>query len=214
MKSAVTWHRRMGHLTSLSAVCDTSSSYRDCDTCLKGKMKKTSFTHSVSRTSAVLDLAHSDVVGRMTPPSIGGTEYFVTFMDDYSKYSEGQILKKKSDVAKAFKQYESRVEIFQKKKNKGPSQTMEEGIKGYRLWRLSDKRIIVSRDVRFYEHVFPFKTLCPAKPLIHEQENVVEMRAVEERYEDEESEKLHPPDIRGSESVKRQLSEGDGKRPN
>ncbi|KAJ8867074.1 hypothetical protein PR048_032936 [Dryococelus australis] len=26
MKSAVTWHRRMGHLTSLPAVCDTSSS--------------------------------------------------------------------------------------------------------------------------------------------------------------------------------------------
>ncbi|KAJ8868962.1 hypothetical protein PR048_030503 [Dryococelus australis] len=78
----------------------------------------------------------------------------------------------------------------------------QEGIKGYRLWRLSDKRIIVSRDVRFYEHVFPFKTPCPAKPLVHEQENVVEMTAVEERNEDEESEKLHPPDIRRSESVK------------
>ncbi|KAJ8881186.1 hypothetical protein PR048_017659 [Dryococelus australis] len=53
-----------------------------------------------------------------------------------------------------------------------------ERIKGYRLWRLSDKRIIVSREVRFYEHIFPFKTPCPAKLLVHEQENVVEMPAV------------------------------------
>ncbi|KAJ8898494.1 hypothetical protein PR048_003854 [Dryococelus australis] len=58
MKSAVMWHRRMGHLTSLPAVYDTSSSYRDCDTCVKGKMKRTGFKESVSRTSTVLDLVH------------------------------------------------------------------------------------------------------------------------------------------------------------
>ncbi|KAJ8873658.1 hypothetical protein PR048_024487 [Dryococelus australis] len=62
---------------------------------IKGKMKRIGFTDSVSRTSAVLELVNSGVVGKITPPSIGGTEYFVTLMDDYSRYSEVKVLKKK-----------------------------------------------------------------------------------------------------------------------
>ncbi|KAJ8895726.1 hypothetical protein PR048_001064 [Dryococelus australis] len=187
----------------------------------------TGFTDSVSRTSAVLDLVHSDIVGRISPPSIAGAEYFVTFMDDYSGYSEVKILKKKSDVAEAFKQYQNRHvfrQSFGLKRCRRPTAYdtsvphksvmsrfhfrlvrtailgngkfssrvdecvflgFQEGIKGFRLWRLSDKKIIVSTEMRFYEHVFPFKTPGTAKPLVHEQENVVEIPAVEKRNENE-----------------------------
>ncbi|KAJ8872078.1 hypothetical protein PR048_025679 [Dryococelus australis] len=61
----------------------------------------------------------------------------------------------------------------------------QEGIKGYRLWRLSDKKIVVSRGMHFYKHVFPFKTPCPAKPSLHEQGHVVEIPTAEERSENE-----------------------------
>ncbi|KAJ8887903.1 hypothetical protein PR048_007387 [Dryococelus australis] len=203
---------------------------------------------SVSITSAVLDLVHSDVVGRITPPSLGGAEHFVTFMDDYSRYPEVNILNRNLMLLKPSNNIKAWLKFFKKEKikalqsdnggeyigkefekhlrhkgilhrktapnspqhnGKGErlNQTFmnitrfQEGIKCYRLWRLSDKRIIVSRDVHFYEHVCPFKTQCSAKPLVHEQGNVEEIPAVEERNDNEESEKLHPPDIRGSASV-------------
>ncbi|KAJ8894944.1 hypothetical protein PR048_000251 [Dryococelus australis] len=167
----------MEHLTSLSTVCDTSSSYRDCDTGLKGKIKRTGFTDSVSRTSAMLDLVHSD--------SDNGGEYIG---NEFEKH-----LRDKGILHRKTVPYNPQ----QNGKAEGLNQTLmnltradeciflgfQEGLEGYRLWRLNDKRIIVSRDVRFYEHVFPFKTPCPAKPLVHEQENVVEMPDVEERNE-------------------------------
>ena len=39
-----------------------------------------------------------------------------------------------------------------------------EGIKGYRLWSLKDKRVIVTRDVIFHEDAFPFKNQNCADP--------------------------------------------------
>ncbi|KAJ8890551.1 hypothetical protein PR048_010060 [Dryococelus australis] len=257
MKSAVTWHRRMGHLTSFPAVCDISSSYRDCGTCLKGETKKAGFTDSASRTSAVLVLVHSDIVGRITPLSIGGAEYFVVFMDGYSGWNfyKKKIKALQSDnrgeyIGKEFEKHLRDKGILHRKivpyspqqngKAERLNQTLlnmtrsmlfeavlpkrfwaevlstaneqftfqlwydkdftvddinhiyifgcqvwaatlenwklsskadeclflgfQEGIKGYRLCRLSDKRILVSRDMCFYEHTFPFKTPCPAKP--------------------------------------------------
>ncbi|KAJ8877847.1 hypothetical protein PR048_022306 [Dryococelus australis] len=81
-------HRRMGHSTSLPAVCDTSSSYRDCDTHLKGKIKRTGFTDSVKNQCSV----------------------------GLSALRQVKVLKKKFDVAEAIKQYQNRVEIFKEKK--------------------------------------------------------------------------------------------------
>lgn len=38
------------------------------------------------------------------------------------------------------------------------SSWVSEGIKGYKLWNLNKKRFLISRDVIFEEHMFPFKS--------------------------------------------------------
>jgi len=46
----------------------------------------------------------------MNVTSLGGARYFVTFIDDKTRYIEVTMLKKRSDVFAAFKKYLARVE--------------------------------------------------------------------------------------------------------
>ena len=50
-----------------------------------------------------LQLVHSDVCGPMHTPSLGNNLYFVTFIDDYSRFSLVYPLKAKSYVFMCFK---------------------------------------------------------------------------------------------------------------
>ena len=69
----------------------------------------------------MLGLVHSDVVGKLHPKSLGGGEYFVHFLDDHSRFSEVEVLKKKSEVFEKFQNYvlkaenqlEKRLKMFQ-----------------------------------------------------------------------------------------------------
>ena len=47
-----------------------------------------------------LELVHSDVCGKMDVKSLGGAEYFVTFLDNHSRYSWVYPMKKKGEVLK------------------------------------------------------------------------------------------------------------------
>jgi len=51
-------------------------------------------------------LVHSDVCGPMQTESIGGSKYFVTFIDDYSRCSKVYFMKQKSEVLCKFKEFE------------------------------------------------------------------------------------------------------------
>ena len=57
----------------------------------------------------VLDLIHSDLCGPM-PKSLGGAQYFVTFIDDHSRKTWVYLLKTKNQVLEVFKQFLSLVE--------------------------------------------------------------------------------------------------------
>ena len=46
-----------------------------------------SFNTSESISIDIFDLIHSDVWGPSSVSSIGGSRYFVVFVDDYSRYS-------------------------------------------------------------------------------------------------------------------------------
>ncbi len=50
-----------------------------------------------SRSTAVLDLVHSDVLGPANVPSLGGSRYFITFIDDYSKWTTVYTMRNKSE---------------------------------------------------------------------------------------------------------------------
>ena len=53
--------------------------------CMLGKFVKGSFPRSDTRSEGVLDLVHSYVCGPMSKKSIRGYEYYVSFIDNFSK---------------------------------------------------------------------------------------------------------------------------------
>jgi transposase InsO family protein len=48
---------------------------------------------------------HSDVWGPSPVTSIGGRKYYITFTDDYTRYTWAQTLKAKSDAITAYKSF-------------------------------------------------------------------------------------------------------------
>jgi hypothetical protein len=56
-----------------------------CKGCALVKYVKIVFPSSDSRSKGILDLMHSDVCGPMSSTSLTRCEYFVTFIDDFSK---------------------------------------------------------------------------------------------------------------------------------
>ena len=77
-----------------------------CEPCLAGKMHANPFPSTEHRATKLLELIHSDVhdVG---VSSISGYRYWVTFIDDYSRFRMVIPMKKKSDTFDAFKRYKA-----------------------------------------------------------------------------------------------------------
>ena len=62
------------------------------------------------RAEHILDLVHTDVCGKLNPRSEGGAEYFVTFVDDKSRYVWVCVSKSKSEVFSKFRDWKAMVE--------------------------------------------------------------------------------------------------------
>jgi len=86
------WHYRLGHLHHQSLLkmssnelvswlpaLQANSITGQCDACLKGKMIQTPFKPVAQRTSAPLELIHSDLCGPMQQKSFGGCQFFFFF---------------------------------------------------------------------------------------------------------------------------------------
>ena len=58
------------------------------------------------RSTRKLQRVHRDVCGPMPVDSIGGKRYFVTFIDDYTRYCKVYFMKNKSEVFNKFKEFE------------------------------------------------------------------------------------------------------------
>lgn len=66
--------------------------------------------------SNVLDLVHSDLLGKVRPKSIGGAQYIMVLIDDYSKFCVVLFLKKKTETFQAFLSYKKQVELMHNRK--------------------------------------------------------------------------------------------------
>ena len=66
----------------------------------------------------MLDLVHTDVYGRLNPRSVGGSEYFVTFVDDKSRFVWVYMLKSKGEVFLRFREWQAMVELSTSQKLK------------------------------------------------------------------------------------------------
>lgn len=119
-----TWHKRLAHIDSgaikkmaeeesvkgikISTSDQPSSQCRDC---IQGKGHRHPFPKaSTTRTSQRLELVHSDIAGPLDHPSLGGSRYFITFIDDFSRWTVVYTMKTKSQALDCFIQYHKMAE--------------------------------------------------------------------------------------------------------
>jgi histone deacetylase 1/2 len=86
-----------------------------CDACQRGKSHQLPYPKSFSVSNNPLELVFSDVWGP-APDSVGGRKYYVSFIDDFSKFTWIYLLKKKSEVLHKFHDFQQLVErMFNRK---------------------------------------------------------------------------------------------------
>jgi hypothetical protein len=66
---------------------------------------------NIERSSKVLDLIHSDVCDLHGWPTIGGKKYFVTFIDDCTRFCYVYLMHSKDEVLDKFKIFKAQVEL-------------------------------------------------------------------------------------------------------
>ena len=89
---------------------DPSKDIGFCETCTRGKLQRSKFSTSSTRSKEPLELVLSDVCGKMSAVSLGGAEYFVTFIDDHTHYVWVYPLKHKDEVFDRFLKWKALVE--------------------------------------------------------------------------------------------------------
>lgn len=82
----------------------------DCSICLREKLTVLSFPQRLNRSIHKLEIIYSDICEPMRTETQGKSKYFVTFIDDYSRWCEVRFLSKKNDLLNAFKEFKVMVE--------------------------------------------------------------------------------------------------------
>jgi len=119
------WHARLEHDTSsyvmklqqlgLINMHDKQSS--KCDVYVESKITKKT-CYPIKRQTKLLGLIHIDLVDLKQTLSRGGKNYFVTFIDDYSRYTKLYLIKRKDEVFDVLLTYKAEVENQLNKKIK------------------------------------------------------------------------------------------------
>ena len=89
------WHCRLGHsfpqrLALLQSLvpdvitCNNNNNF-DCSVFPLAKQKRLPFPSSVSSSASCFDLRQADIWGPYSTPSLNGSKYFLTLVDDYSR---------------------------------------------------------------------------------------------------------------------------------
>jgi len=117
------WHRRFGHLgvRNLQKLAkdkladgfdyDLSKGIDFCESCTEGKHHRSRFPTSGGKHSEEpLGLVHTDVCRKMNARPLGGAEYFLTFIDDKTRYVWVYVLKCKDQVFERFLEWKALVE--------------------------------------------------------------------------------------------------------
>jgi hypothetical protein len=122
------WHRRYAHINyqalpflkrMVEGIPELQSTHEGiCKGCALGKNIKKPFPSSNNRSKEILDLIHSDVCGPMPVKSLGGSLYYVTFIDDYSRKTWLYLLKTKDEVFNKFQEFKAEIENLTNKKIK------------------------------------------------------------------------------------------------
>ena len=116
------WHKRFGHLGigSLQKQAreklaegfdfEANGKLTFCEACPQGKQHRSKFVSSSRRASEPLELVHSDLCGKMNEKSRSGAEYFLSFIDDKTRYVWVYFLSFKDQVFEKFLEWKASVE--------------------------------------------------------------------------------------------------------
>ena len=94
--SSTLWHCRLGHPTNsvvqvalgkASIPFSDTSSPHTCTSCLKGKFTKLPFSVNASKSVTPFEVIHSDVWGPAPSVSLDGYKYYVSFIDECTRYT-------------------------------------------------------------------------------------------------------------------------------
>ena len=152
LESSNIWHARLGHinyksikkLMNMGLLLKFDCPNEKCQVCVESKFSKPPF-HSVdNRLSEPLDLIHTYICDMKSIPSRGGNKYFITFIDDCSRYCYVYLLSSKDEVVNTFKSYKAEVETQ------------------------LNKKIKIIRSDRGGEYEFPFEEICTEFGIVHQ----------------------------------------------
>ncbi|GKD42037.1 retrovirus-related pol polyprotein from transposon TNT 1-94 [Tanacetum coccineum] len=152
IESSNVWHGRLGHVNFNSMRClikfnsipnfHIDSKYK-YETYVEAKLTRSSFK-SVKRKTEPLDMIHTDICDLKSLPTKGGNKYFITFIDDCTKYCYVYLLKSKDEAIEKFVIYKTEI------KNQ------------------LGRKIKVVRSDRGGEYVYPIVELCAKHRIRHE----------------------------------------------
>jgi hypothetical protein len=109
---AAIWHFKFGHLSN-NRLLELNKSFpfvnidpnSACDICHYARHRKSKFTLSSNRAIACYELIHFDIWGPLAVPSIHGHKYFLTAVDDYSRFTWIILCKTKSEIPNLVQQF-------------------------------------------------------------------------------------------------------------
>nr|CAN70467.1 hypothetical protein VITISV_026832 [Vitis vinifera] len=110
LSSSMLWHKRLSHISRqrLKRLVRDGvlfnldfSEFETYVVCLKGKITAKTRNEKIRRCGSTLDLIHRDICGPLTPTALGGYKYFITFIDDFSRYGYVELIHEKFDSLNA-----------------------------------------------------------------------------------------------------------------
>ena len=117
--SATLWHKRLGHISikRIKRLVSNEilqpldySDLNDCVNCIKGKQTNLR-KYQARKCSEVLELIHTDICGPFPTATRNGHRYFISFIDDHSRYGYVYLIKEKAQALDMFKSFKAKVEL-------------------------------------------------------------------------------------------------------
>ncbi|GJX29714.1 zinc finger, CCHC-type containing protein [Tanacetum coccineum] len=120
LNDSILCHARLGHvhfkrmqdMSKDGLILAFDMDTEKCKTCMLNKITKKPF-QNVKRETKVLELIHSDLCDLHATPSLGNKKYFVTFIDDASRFCYVYLLHSKDEALDKFKVFKTEVELQQ-----------------------------------------------------------------------------------------------------
>jgi|UniRef100_A0A2N9FVY3 hypothetical protein len=121
--SSMLWHRRLGHISrermerlTRNGILDSLDflDFQTCVDCVKGKLTRARKKWA-TRSEGLLEIIHTDICGSFTFAILGGYKYFITFIDDFSRYRYISLIHIKSEALDMFKIYKAEIELKREK---------------------------------------------------------------------------------------------------